>query len=90
MGDPKRCTAASYLLMDKHRIYVQDINYPTVERGEERLRIAPSPHHDEQMQKHFVEALVDVWHTLELPFTKVEKACQYQPVGGVAPAPAAA
>eukprot|EP00731_Ephydatia_muelleri_P002417 Em0001g2417a len=89
VGDPKRCTAASYLLMEKHRIYVQDINYPTVERGEERLRIAPSPHHDEQMQRHFVDALVDVWHTLELPFTKVERACQYherQPV----PAPAAA
>ena len=65
------------MLMDKHRIYVQDINFPTVARGEEKLRIAPTPFHNHEMQTHFVNALVDVWHTLDLPFTKMEKGCSY-------------
>ena len=65
------------MLMDKHRIYVQDINYPTVPRGEEKLRIAPTPFHGPLMQEQFVNAVVDVWHELDLSFTKVENNCSY-------------
>ena len=56
------------LLMEKHHIYVQDINYPTVVRGKEKLRIAPTPFHTPAMQEVFVSALVDVWHELGLDF----------------------
>ena len=65
------------MLMDKHSIYVQDINYPTVPRGEEKLRIAPTPFHVPLMQEQFVNAVVDVWHELDLSFTKVENNCSY-------------
>lgn len=41
-------------MMSRHNIYVQAINYPTVARGEELLRIAPTPHHTPVMMKYFV------------------------------------
>lgn len=63
--------------MDKHRIYVQDINYPTVARGEEKLRIAPTPFHSPEMHDKFVDALIDTWKELDLPFTRIEKGCSY-------------
>ena len=56
------------LLMGKHRIYIQDINYPTVIRGKEKLRIAPTPFHTPEMQEEFVSAIVDVWNELGLDF----------------------
>lgn len=65
--------------MDKYGIYVQDINYPTVAQGQEKLRIAPTPFHTEKMQEHFVDSLVNVWHELELPFTKMEESCSFYP-----------
>uniref|UniRef100_A0A3P8XVD1 5-aminolevulinate synthase n=1 Tax=Esox lucius TaxID=8010 RepID=A0A3P8XVD1_ESOLU len=49
------------LLLKKHNIYVQAINYPTVARGEELLRLAPSPHHNPAMMEYFVERLLEVW-----------------------------
>ncbi|KAJ8016465.1 hypothetical protein DPEC_G00007480 [Dallia pectoralis] len=49
------------LLLQKHNIYVQAINYPTVARGEELLRLAPSPHHNPAMMEYFVERLLEVW-----------------------------
>ena len=54
--------------MEKHNIYVQDINYPTVVRGKEKLRIAPTPFHTPDMQEKFVASVVDVWQELRLEF----------------------
>ena len=66
IGDPKLCKKASNILLDDYKIYVQPINYPTVPRGTERLRITASPNHTEKMVKELANALKNIFHELKL------------------------
>jgi len=66
IGDPKLCKKASNILLDDYKIYVQPINYPTVPRGTERLRITASPNHTEKMVKDLANALKNIFHELKL------------------------
>jgi 5-aminolevulinate synthase len=73
IGDAALCKTASDALLQRHRIYVQPINYPTVPKGTERLRFTPTPFHDDRMFDHLVRTMDKLW-----------THCNVKRLGGVA------
>src|ERR1700756_4001278 len=76
VGDPEKCKQASDLLLEDHGIYIQPINYPTVAKGTERLRITPSPYHDDAVIDQLADALLQVWEQLGLPLKEKSLAAE--------------
>jgi 5-aminolevulinate synthase len=79
LGNPQHCTAISDLLIEDHGHYIQAINYPTVPRGEEKLRLAPTPFHTPEMIDVLIEDMKKVWKKLGLELKKAEcpQTCSY-------------
>ncbi len=71
VGDPVKCKMISDWLLDRYDVYIQPINYPTVPRGTERLRITPSPLHSDADIAHLVNALSELWSHCALSRTAV-------------------
>ena len=67
IGDPIRCKVLTDALLDEFSIYVQPINYPTVPRGAERIRLTPGPCHDPDEIERLADALEKLWFRLSLP-----------------------
>jgi 5-aminolevulinate synthase len=66
VGDPVLCKQVTDELMDRHNIYVQPINYPTVPKGTERLRLTPTPLHTDSDMAHLVTSLQEIWGRLSI------------------------
>ncbi len=76
VGEPEKCKQATDLLLAEHGIYIQPINYPTVPKGRERLRITPTPYHDDVLIDALAEALIEVWERLGLPLQQRAQAAE--------------
>ncbi|MET0169594.1 MAG: 5-aminolevulinate synthase [Aliihoeflea sp.] len=72
VGEPDLCKQASDRLLEKHGLYIQPINYPTVPRGTERLRITPTPFHSDELIAELKDALLETWAALGIPFQSDE------------------
>ncbi|MBT8473173.1 MAG: aminotransferase class I/II-fold pyridoxal phosphate-dependent enzyme, partial [Marinicaulis sp.] len=66
VGEPVLCKKVTDYLLQRHDIYVQPINYPTVPKGTERLRLTPTPLHDDGLMDTLRGALDDAWTALKL------------------------
>ena len=66
VGDPVLCKRMTNSLLDEYGLYIQPINYPTVPRGTERLRITPNPCHSDAMMDDLVRALSAIWSRMSL------------------------
>lgn len=77
IGNPLQCGAVSDTLLKEKGHYIQAINYPTVAKGQEKLRLAPTPHHTKELMNLLVRDLNDVWKQLNLPLVglQCEKVC---------------
>jgi 5-aminolevulinate synthase len=73
VGDPELCKMASDRLLNRHAIYIQPINYPTVPRGTERLRITPTPLHSDALIEGLRDALLETWEALGIPFVDTRR-----------------
>lgn len=69
VGDPVKCKQASDILLEEYQMYVQPINYPTVRKGTERLRVTPTPFHTAEMMQQFCAALVEIFARLDIRYS---------------------
>lgn len=76
VGDPVLTKRITDALLDRFAIYVQPINYPTVPRSTERLRITPQPQHSDADMDALTSALITLWHELGLPFDYQAEAAE--------------
>jgi 5-aminolevulinate synthase len=74
VGDPVKCKQASDILLEEYQMYVQPINYPTVRKGTERLRVTPTPFHTPEMMQGFCDALVEIFARLDIRYGETSTA----------------
>jgi 5-aminolevulinate synthase len=76
VGDPVLCKQVTDKLLDRYAIYVQPINFPTVARGTERLRLTPTPQHSDADMDRLVGALRELWCEIKLPLRMSSEAAE--------------